>query len=377
MEVVAMVTVEFVESPFNYIQWRAMDIAGNGFTASPSYRVPVDATPLVFFNFTPLEDDIQNTSLVQCWVTAWDGEHGSGVDLSSIEFRVDVGESPFSTWTSAGMEGGDVQSRFSVWSTCSDGMNLLQFRGQDRAGNGPWESLEFSILVDTTGPVFPLIEPSSENKQASSMVEVIVRINDSLSGVDDGRAFYQFCQVGGDLPDEWSSLDILEDGDGWVARFWLDLTEGNSNMVRFRAFDILGNEGISETRSIWVNSKPRAVITGGETENDGNIIRFSAEDSFDPDGDDLSYAWYIDNNSQLLGTNEILTIDTYKLPSGNYTLTLVVMDDIKAEDRDEHDFSVEPEKPPTIMEDDFNPLFVIILLFVLVIILLTFYVKKK
>ncbi|NIP36777.1 MAG: hypothetical protein GWN18_17580, partial [Thermoplasmata archaeon] len=34
------------DSPYNFVQWRAKDIAGNGYTTSPHYRVRVDATPI-------------------------------------------------------------------------------------------------------------------------------------------------------------------------------------------------------------------------------------------------------------------------------------------------------------------------------------------
>ena len=374
MEVITETTIEFVESPFNYIQWRAKDIAGNGFTRSPSYLVPVDSTPLVFLDFFPHEDDIQNTSDVQCWVTAWDGENGSGVDLSSIEMRVDAGNGSYSPWSNVGMEGGDFQSRFSVWITSSDGENLIQFRGLDRAGNGPWESMEFSFLADTTGPDFLIIEPLSENKQASDKVEVKVRIEDSLSGVDDGRIAYRFCQNGGDLPDSWAILEAIQDGDEWVGTVLLDLTEGNSNLIQFTAFDNVGNAGTSEIWSIWVNSIPHAVITGGKIQDDDNIIRLSAEESYDPDGDVLSFAWYIDDNIERLGADEIFIIDSYDLPPSNYSIVLVVWDDIQAESRDRYQFTVEPEQPPRIREGGFPFLYVLLLLFTLI--LVTMYVMK-
>jgi len=95
--------ITLAESGFNYVQWRAKDIAGNGFTASPHYRVRVDTTPVAFYAFAPGPTDWHNVSRVTCTINVSDRLGGSGVDLTTIKYRYRTGDGGYTDWTPVGM----------------------------------------------------------------------------------------------------------------------------------------------------------------------------------------------------------------------------------------------------------------------------------
>jgi len=66
--------------------------------------------------------------------------------------------------------------------------------------------------------------------------------------------------------------------------------------------------------------------------------------SSDPDEDDLNYTWYSDMQVDPIGHGRLLDVD---LPVGTYNVTLVVTDDVGAQDEISVLVTVDEYVPPT------------------------------
>ena len=343
--------VEFALSTLNYIQWRAMDIAGNGYTISPHYRVLVDVTPIEFYEFEPWGSGLLfNYSNVETLVWVRDDPTGSGVDLSSIEYRYTVDERTFSEWVPTGMIGIFQDTHFSYVITLPDGMhNRVQFRGKDVAGNGPTLSPEYRLRVDATGPEFQLISPDPDEKQPGPSVNITIELWDHVSTLNQDTVRYRFQNVGSERFTSWLPLEVGPVADRFTATLSLNLTPGHYNVVEFKALDLAGNTGTLRT-TVWVNSAPVAVL---EAPIDGGLyngtlpIAISANGTSDLDGDVLEFSWFVDGDEDPSASGLHSNVTLY---AGEHELTLVVIDDMGATDLVAITISVfgppEPPEPP-------------------------------
>jgi len=335
------------DSPYNYVQWKAKDIAGNGFTTSPHYKVMVDISPISFHDLFP-DVGPHGQSSIEFGANVTDGDQGSGVLMSSIDYRVFT-DGAWSEWKSAGMPGISNHNHFSVIDTFADGENnRIQFRGSDVAGNGPSLSEEHYLTVDTTGPHFGMMSPDFEDKQPNATVLVGMRVADAIAGVDPSSVEYAY---GTDSTlGEWMPAEYSLAGDVFLQQNYqatIEFAPGVDNVVAFRAKDMLGNEAMSESFTVWVNRAPLAHIksptsTGLYRENDP--ITLNGTLSSDPDEDDLNYTWYSDMQVDPIGHGRLLDVD---LPVGTYNVTLVVTDDVGAQDEISVLVTVDEYVPPT------------------------------
>ncbi|UCC93279.1 MAG: hypothetical protein JSW25_00985, partial [Thermoplasmata archaeon] len=337
------------DSPYNYVQWRAKDIAGNGYTTSPHYKVRVDITPIRFFDLFPdVGPHGVATMLVGANVT--DGDQGSGIALSTIDYRVFT-DGEWGEWINIGMTGSSAHNRISAEATFSDGENnRVQFRGFDVAGNGPSTSEEHYLTVDTTGPEFGVITPGANEKQPGSEVVVTITVTDAIVGVDTAVFQYRFGTEGESSMGDWMDATLAPSGPGdeLQAQVTIEFAPGVDNVVQFRAMDLLGNSAQSDVGSVWVNRAPTANIkspTGEDVLSENEEVTLNGTLSSDPDdGDTLNYTWYHDLQVEPIGYGKLLDVS---LPVGVYNVTLVVTDDVGAVDEISVQVTVEEYIPPT------------------------------
>jgi hypothetical protein len=383
-EVVTRTTVEFVHSYYNYIQWRAMDLAGNGYTTSPQYRIKIDTLPIEFYEFDPKDSRIHNDSEVTCSISVRDPANQSGVELSSIQYRtididpfdIDPGgdsDEGWSEWSEVGMTGSSFDNRFSIKVLLPDGTeNHIQFQGWDVAGNGPTSAGPFRIVVDTEGPLFLNITPGPDEKQGDTNTMVTVEMHDNISGLDPSRVQFRYGTHGNESLGEWTAMLVRNESGLFVGDVALAFAKGNDNVIQFRATDLVGNVGQTDVRSIWINSNPIALITHpvkGQGYPESNRILLSANGTSDLDSDELDFSWFLNGSDEPIAFG----IVTYVvLAPGHYNITLVVADDMGAEDMTVVGFMVEPPPPPPRVEaNDDDVLIYIILLIVIVVVLAT------
>ena len=367
-------TLALAESGFNYVQWRAKDIAGNGFTASPHYRVRVDTTPIEFYAFAPGPTAWQNTSRVTCTVNVSDRLGGSGVDLGTIKYRYRTGGGDYTGWTPVGMSGVKQDTWFTLALDLADGADsMVQLSGLDVAGNGPTLSAEHRLQVDTKGPIFVSIGPGADQKQPATQVTVTLMLKDSTAGLNASRVWYRSSTVSeSDMRTKaWSlmpveMLDLVTDQPVYGGSVALELVRGKTNFVQFRAQDRLFNANESQVSTIWVNQLPLATLAdpkpGLEFKEEERVL-LNATGSSDPDGDDLNYTWYAENVTEPLGYGRTLLT---KLPVGVYNVTLVVRDTDGAEANASVKVTVVKLPPPKTQSTSDAALLVLLLIAILV-----------
>jgi hypothetical protein len=146
------------EGTENYLYWRAKDLADSGYNQGGPYRVQIDLAPLDFYNPKPKPDIVQYESEHACQITIKD-EGGSGVDPESVEFRyLPEGTLEYTNWTSAGISFSMTNEgyRFFVYVSFQPGYsNYIQWQASDMAGNGPFASPEYNIMINS--PPVPVI----------------------------------------------------------------------------------------------------------------------------------------------------------------------------------------------------------------------------
>ncbi len=346
--------VDLGEGPFNYIQWRTSDIAGNGLTVSGHFRVLVDITPITFHDFEP--SHIITTAETEVTVQASDGQ-GSGVDYESIEYRTRSPGEAYGAWSPAVIDvrltGRVVDGvYFTVGKTLivvdltdlvEGGGNHVQFRGLDLVGNGPTLSPEYQVTVDSTGPVILMLSPEEGVVHPEADVTITVSLTDLVSGIDPDRVQYRFGTDGEDSLGKWSRLPVGPEGDLYTGTVSIRFEPGRDNRVQFRCFDRLGNEGTSKVYEIWVNRYPSALIVwpeDGSIHSGGLDDALSGRGSHDPDGDELTYQWSIDGKEMPASSKPEMDVD---MGAGTHHIILIVKDPYGG--WGSHDITVTIEEP--------------------------------
>ncbi len=382
--VVTSTLVVFDFSTLNYIQWRAMDIAGNGYTTSPHYRILVDVNPIEFYEFEPWGSNLLfNHSNIECVVWVRDDPGGSGVDLSTLQYRYTMEDGEFSEWLDMGMTGVAEDTHFSYIVTLPDGMhNKVQFRGHDLAGNGPTESRDYTIKVDAHGPELMVTSPSPEDKQRGPSADIMFQVWDHVSQLDTGSVRYRFQRMGSDRFTAWNVIEVEPQADRFVGTLSPNLTPGRYNVVQVRAYDHAGNLGNVET-TVWLNSPPVAVIEApveGGRYNGTLPLNLSANGSADIDGDPLNFTWYLGDSDESTATGMLAEVQLW---GGNFSLRLVVEDDMGATDTANVTFSaygppppVEPD-PPEVESIDEDYWFIIIILVIAAVLSLMYLLRDR
>jgi hypothetical protein len=370
------VYLDLSEGPYNLIQWRAADIAGNGLTVSGHYRVMVDTNPVSYSGFSPT--DIQSSSDVEVSIRVHKGPYSSDIDATSCLFRYSRGGGEYSRWIPADIEAeGNRYMLTALLEGLDDGGdNLVQFHVYDIARNGPAISLEYSVRVDTEGPEFVEVLPHEGEVQADPEVTVMASVLDDFSGLDAAKVQYRYSMTGEEGWGTWMPLEVELVEGMYMGSVDLDLARGRSNLVEFRATDVVGNSATTGPLYIWVNRLPVTHITvanGIDNITAGEPFLVTAEGSLDPDGDQLIYEWYIDDSTEPSGKGWETTLI---LGHGEHGLTLRI--------RDSHGGMAESEVTLTVKKSDDehgvkNPYWgwVIVLVVVITLLISALYVRYR
>jgi hypothetical protein len=152
----------FNEGVQNFIYWRAMDLARNEYTLGGPFRVQIDLSPLDFYNPKPNPETVQFELEQTCRITVRDDTNGSGVNSDSIEYRYSTtGKTGFNDWSDSGISSIKQPNgyQFIVFINFKTGSNnLIQWRASDIAENGPFDSQEYKIVINSP-PVPKITSP--------------------------------------------------------------------------------------------------------------------------------------------------------------------------------------------------------------------------
>jgi hypothetical protein len=279
---------------------------------------------------------VQNTSDVTAFVEVHKGPFGSDVDVDSCMFRYRSGDSAFSRWMPAQANQIEYEGTIRLYARLEDLLdgvdNLVQFQVYDLARNGPALSPEYVVKVDTVGPVILSIDPTEDEVQVDRLVTVTVRIEDAFVGVDPRTLLMRYSTAGPENMRDWQEITFKNIDGVLESRFEIEFDLGDDNLVQFRCEDQLGNEAVSDAMTIWVNRPPNAIIASPFNDQilsgDEPII-LSARGSIDPDGQLLSYKWYIDHH--LVSESEEAVVEG-PFRKGPHLIELMVTDPLGSSD---------------------------------------------
>jgi hypothetical protein len=329
-----------------------MDIAGNGFTASPHYRVMIDDIPIEFYSFEPDGEEVFTQPDVECTIWVRDNPGGSGVDLASIEYRCRT-DGVYTEWMPAGIPGVVNDTWFEIIVELKDGDdNRVQVRGGDLAGNGPTMSAEYRIVVDTTPPSINIVSPPMDEIQPRAAIRVTIEISEELSGLGPMGVEYRIRLDGMSDFSDWTPVDVGTYENGTTVNLDINMALGRNNTIQFRSTDGAGNGMVTDPYHIWVNTPPVAIISSpprGFIYAEGEEIFLNGSGSHDPDDGPVTFGWYSDHSDGFfLGVSEGHMV----LPPGTWNITLVVKDGQEGEDRAQVIVVVVRPSPPSTSQDE-------------------------
>ncbi len=207
-----------------------------------SFRIRIDGENVTFSNPQPGNNTWHGETTINIGVKITD--HGGGlVDGNSIMYAIsdDNGES-FNDWISTPKMNDEPIIHAQTMATFKNGRNnFIKWRALDALGNGPAESEQYRILIDTDEVFFSNPWPSASYLSFSSDVEVGINIFDNLSGVNGSRIEYSISENDGLSWNDWTSVNDIKSGDNISVRINITLSPGTKNRIRWRAYDVAGN----------------------------------------------------------------------------------------------------------------------------------------
>ena len=215
LEMNIQVKPQFEEGIDNWLRFRAKDIAGNGFVQSENFRVWIDVTPVVIRDVFPTQNVWHDLKVIETReIEAFLFDETSGVDTGNIYYRVstskdeegapiwDTGIAQEGNWIKYNVRPADrldgdnlvrVHFKFTGFKEGPD--NTIQFRMNDRAGNGRTDGWTLSTLYSVwinTRPV-AMIRSPVDNQQF--MIDELFTL--------DGSDSYDIDQDRNNLKFEW------------------------------------------------------------------------------------------------------------------------------------------------------------------------------
>ncbi len=270
-----------------------------------------------------------------------DAGFGSGVDLTTVEYRTRYRNEPtFSEWEQVdkfediieGVDGPLSAKAILTLQLTSDWQGIIQFRADDIVGNSATSSL-LDIGIDMKGPDFEILSPNIILVQEQGNIELILKVIDRPgSGADGSEVEMRYRSITG----EWSvwfrmnASGVSEEIIATITMFF----SADGYELQFRAVDDVGNIAISipyemKVKEMIVDMPPIPVIkTPFEDQEfmEGTpIILDSGGTQDDGQGryQDLKYSWF-SNRSGELGVGEKISI--YLNGFGIHRITLYVDD---------------------------------------------------
>jgi hypothetical protein len=317
--VTAEVGLTLLEGELNFIQWRAKDVAGNGPWLSSTFHVLLDRSVPTFGDGSPGPDELVSSPSIEFAIEVRD--EASGVDGTTVEVAIwnATGEPDFQPLAGV-ISGGSVTARVQV--PLENGRdNFVQFRVNDRAGNGPTTSEVFSIWADRLPINFSDFSPKPGVVVDGPDVVLNIKVSDSGgSGVDLATLEYSLWPSGEGYWRAWTPVGLWGIEEDYTLEVTVNLTPGHDNRIRFRGNDAVGTKSIeSEGYAIWVNGPPTVALTRPSTAilKEGKAQVFNATVT-DPDNDTVEVTWNLEDGTYLGRGHEV----SLTLPVGEHTLVV-------------------------------------------------------
>jgi hypothetical protein len=373
----AFAFIDLPDGKDNHVRWRVKDLVGNS-AMSEELQIELFTKNITYSDPVPDPDAWNNASQIECGVTISD-IRGHDIDMGTIQYRIsDLDTSftgPWTDWEDEYLiDTGALIVRVTLMLNDSD-FQHLQWRVMDPIAGLYVTSTRYRVMVDTTPPEFLSISPGPNERKKDTLVWVKVEVRDLLADIDPSRVWYRYWTT--TPAGQWERLEMSEllldtSNDKvmnkWLGETLLHLDRGPDNMVQFRAWDLAGNEAISDMVSIWVNRQPVPLIASPREDmvySSTAPIPLSANGSIDPDGDALSFEWYFSGSLVPFTEGEEASVD---LGPGTTNITLRVIDEYGGEAYVEVQVTVLRSRQPRVV---WNEGLLLVILIVIVILIIT------
>lgn len=367
----------FAEGTDNYIQWNATDVAGNGPTFSEYFNIKVDMTEVEYKEENPASGDTVQDEEIDFLITVSDldedkakaGINVSGVDISSLQWRLKSPEGVWSEWNSTGITEeyhfSNFDYRMKVHITGLEvGSNGLQLRCRDIAGNGMTngytESKTWNFILEGVGNRAP--QPPTWIAPNSTM-DLTPKISWGPGFDKDGDNLTYMVQVGTETIKDFI-LPWLSVGSKRYYNILDDLKVDTTYLVQIKCSDgELESEIFQTTLNITStgNQPPSAPTNLSPRFTSDFAPKITWDESTDPDSSNIMYFIQIGTSSgggDLLPWTRVPLGTYYDTPKslipdyGTYYVQLQAFDGIDYSDTATIAMKIAEFK---IEFDDFNP----------------------
>jgi len=361
------VTIEieetFIEGTDNYIKWRAKDVAGNEIE-SDLMQIKVDTMAPSYSDVIPSSDMWQLQKDLNVAITLHD--NNSGLDFSSMEYRITkTGPTGFLPWAPIPLDAIDMTNSVRLGQSFSEGIdNAIQWRVKDVAGN-VLETLQFTIMIDTSSLTFDTPMPNPDDWQLSKNVECMITMNDEGSGIDVDSIQYSISTSGRNGFGDWEDAD-LNDGDANEidAALTIEFEDGTDNYIQWRAKDVAGNDyEESEIYRVQVDTTPVefsdplpdpgkvhisvSQIVGITIKDSGSGVEPSTIFySLSFDGGSTWEQWTSADLSKVTDPSTVKVMKTLDLPASRDIFVKWKVSDVAGNERISEPFNIQIDAPP-------------------------------
>ncbi|MBN1539188.1 MAG: fibronectin type III domain-containing protein [Candidatus Thermoplasmatota archaeon] len=205
----------------NWIKFRAMDLAGNGWTYSPDYNLWIDEESPNFINFRPHETEVQNGRYVVVSLDISDQQgfrEGSGIRTETTEYRYSTGgKELFGDWMPADITTFTDQSiHVEMEIQFEEGKNnYVQFRTYDNVGNFA-QSREFNVIVNSAPDIKATLGEPSNGITYLTTERVYFDASQSEDPDGDDLDFAWYSDIDGFLSSSGSFFKALSPGNHMI-----------------------------------------------------------------------------------------------------------------------------------------------------------------
>ena len=361
------ITTQIIEAHRFEVVW-LVRVKGRSIV-SEHWTIWIDDIPVEFGDIR--KEDFYIDTRVSISIQASDSE--SGVNHSSLLCRIN-GSDYMSDWQHVTLT--DVNWNTFEFEVPSEGTYSCEFRCYDNVRNGPSILKGILVLVDLHGVTFIDPDPSDNSIIIGGDNTFHVTVYDNVSGVSSNSAQYRI--LGLELNDSpvWMDIDQISIvGNGIRISVIVVVDAIDQISIQYRCKDIAHNKyWLSVEFEYFINQPPRSIISS-PTDNDvlriTKKIHFEGSDSFDPEGDELSYYWDV---SGIGFVSDDGSFDL-RLPHGEYQITLIVADSFNQ--TDSSSISVIILNNPSNSSDEMVTILVIVAILTCVSVVLGFFWKRS